>query len=83
MMMRKFRRILRYLILAVGLWTTSWLAAGFWSNYQLWRANLDDRSVAELYLDGCWIDGSLGAGAIGLTLLIFAVLRPPKQTQIN
>jgi hypothetical protein len=38
---------------------------------------------SEFYLDGCWIDGALKAGAIGLTLLISAVLRVHTENAIR
>ena len=74
-----FRKLLRGLILLVGLAAVLWLLSGVWSNYREWRAiAASDPSAAELYSDNCLIDGALAAGALILTLISFFVLRQGK-----
>jgi hypothetical protein len=69
------KRFLRTAVLIAGMLPVLRLLASLWSNFQLWRANVhSDPSVAELYSDGCLIDGGLALFLLALTLALFFVL---------
>jgi hypothetical protein len=71
------RNVLRWTILAAGVAIAAWLLPDFRANWRAWlAARGSDPSAAELYSDGCLIDGGMAIGSLGVASILFYFLGP-------